>query len=786
MANKKVQDDLVKAMQSIVQNADALDKKSEKIRGRWTSLNSTFQSISQSYLGFLNSVTKTDFSKGVSDLLPQLSKAIEMGYQDTSAIRAEQTLATSAVRQMLKMQREGKKIDEEALKLKRAEVKAAKQIVAEAEKNHHLLNQVEKLSLDWFDSLGIFVLNAWRNIHKTIGNVNRELVEANNLTKTRGQLLKTIYMLQADTGDRLTDITASAKALVNYGFENQTNFKALTKQVTMANSALGITVEQSATLANIYEKRLGGPGGGLHRTLNLISQISDETALAAAEAANYAEQLGVAAMFLGSSRSKGSAASIGDYALRLEGAIKESGGVQGEITALLSRVLTTTEGAMTAARFGLTQGQVSTASGQQQMFKSISDIVKQMQTARSSGNQLQYTASLELLQDILGDQVSARTLNSFVDAFERTQNVTKSNLGLQERWNKQIAANSETLGRAINVIMTMVRRGFMPLIDVSATISSFFLKLVTILNKIPGLATVIAATVTTVAVGAIAGLIQKFFQMAGAVRILTRELNKSTIAAGVNAKATRLRNAQAGGMTLLGGAGRRGGKVKAIFNLTKLFDIFKRGLLGIGRFLITSSFIPAVLAGLAGAGVGTFIQKKFIEPFINPTVVAGSLLRTRREAIDKVFSDLVRDNANPNAMGGVRDSYIKTILEKHKALMQNDPREAANIIAQELQPLLEKNIRAAEAVVSRKSAELQIANELSAGDLKLLDILEKQLSEQKTANEQQRQMVTELLKSLRSQAVIEEEKEERSRADALRSIRRRRRAPNTIGPALGY
>lgn len=319
-------------------------------------------------------------------------------------------------------------------------------------------------------------------------DLNRAVIQTNANLSTRQQLLQASLDTQISTGassKTLLDInremasigarildsqmSGSAEAMKLVRASEQTS-KSYRETLAVANElveGLGMSVKETvqlqitARLANLTYREMG----------NTISKITAATGLAADEAARYARELLVASKI-----AVGNNAKFDDKVYKqnlvalagIEGAMKDSIGVQGEISEMMTRFSSFRKSGGMGMAFGtggidFLQKQ---GNGATKVLENIGRAVQGM-----SGPMLEAYADMTGLSPqtliALGEEFKKAQAAgmSFAQFYAKRQELFAADADLQERYNKQLALQGETFSRLGRVLVVLAGSALAPLLQ---------------------------------------------------------------------------------------------------------------------------------------------------------------------------------------------------------------------------------------------------------------------------------------------------------------------------------
>lgn len=318
-------------------------------------------------------------------------------------------------------------------------------------------------------------------------DLNRAVIQTNANLGERHTLLKANLDVQLATGassktlleinremasigvkilDTQVDSAEQAQKLASGGFMTAKAYKETLATANMLVEGLGASVKEAVQLqitaraSNMGYRELG----------NTISKITAATGLAADEASRYARQLLIASKI-----AVGNNAKFDDKVYKqnlvalsgIEGAMKDSIGVQGEISEMLVKFSSFKKSGGMGIAFG-TGGIDFLQKGSDRATKVIENIAKSVQGM--SGPMLEAYADMTGLSPqtlvALGEKFKEAQQKgmSFAKFFAERQELMAKDSDLQERYNKQLALQGETFSRLGKVIVVLAGSALEPLL----------------------------------------------------------------------------------------------------------------------------------------------------------------------------------------------------------------------------------------------------------------------------------------------------------------------------------
>ena len=787
MSDQAIINDISKAVGSIRTNTKGINKDSEDILKSW-------EGLTRQGKGMLGHVERwVSSNTQLKGALSAINDTMEDVGLAAFRQRQELNLAKQELQDIVKRKTAGLAVDDKVLATAKQNFANQVQLNRLTQEYQKAWEKLHTTQLSFTSGVGVLMIALLREAGRITAQWNVALTAANDVTQRRYDLLKDISEVHRDTGSEVAEISENARALVEYGLESKAGFQDSLKVVTQLRQTLGLSAEDSAEMA-VMAERMNVSFRGVADTL---VRIVDSTALSAQEAKKYADELGRAAMFMSAtdrSRAFGPGGSL-ELVGRLEGAIKEAGGQQGELTRLVSEMQSTLEGSLQAGVFGLNPAALGTEQGVQRLTDSLSRLVAQAQTLRDAGNQQGYLAVLEQVRMLTNDRVSLQTLNALVAAQRQVASQRKSDITLEQRWKDQLAQTGQLWERLRNTFQGILIDGLMPLLKIGRLVLTWIVDLTDFLKKVPGLMKAVSIVVTILAAVTIPLAIAKFYQLATA-------LIAASLAASRLAKATAAQAATQGALDLGGpGSVGRGGlrgvgrKVAATLKLGPLREFMKIAARGTGALggasgsLMSVSALPiagivaAVVASLAaGVGLGLLINKwAGITKDLNFARIGAAEKEGRERFVGSYRSELNRlvKAGNIDDIKAYADHFQKTALTTRMF--------GEGAVAQyKVSELLKESAKAAQLVSDIKSGRAQLNSVPSEAEVRAAEMARVQVEQLKESNETQKNIWAEESKRTRlAEVAVREEADRRSRQELYQISRTMISGSNTNIPTFG-
>lgn len=549
-------------------------------------------------------------------------------------------------------------------------VKEAQAQVTLAEKQLDLKKQLARFTGSEI-AMEYLVIKGFADAVKRSGELNQSLIEGNSAISARAALARETWEVMATTGNEQRDMMAAAKALVGVGFDLRSGYKdALTVLVQM-EEGLGVSYENSAQLARIFEINLRTP---VREVADKIAAIANQTSLAADEATRFATEIGKALRLLGPGAIQGSSAQVVGYMTAMAARMKDVGGDASEIVkAFQTLTKGTAEGFMLRGMAGVNRpGAMGTEAGSKAAMAGIDRMINQI--VRSQPGTMAYTAELEIASQVLG--ISTESVRLWGEMMRKASAPLTENQKLQERWQEQISNANKALGRIKESTIALIQRAFNPLLEEVVTpMLNLIAKLVSYVasNKVMVIMTFVALTAAIAkTIWSLARLTVTLYQVSRAATAAALA-NAAGGGGGVGGLPKSLATQAAYGKLLqaikansvVGWVSRMAGHVGSLATKIPLLGGFLgklSGMLGswrlassaanvrlwglVGRLGASGPIAAVAAAGLVGYGLGKLIDKKWPD---NPIAL---LARATGEAVAKYWDKANVKTAQLNKFQG--------------------------------------------------------------------------------------------------------------------------------------
>ena len=288
------------------------------------------------------------------------------------------------------------------------------------------------------------------------GEMNRSLIEANSLIDNRIELSSQVWEVMAATGTEQQSANEAAKALVGVGFDLRNNFKDTLEVMVEMRDGLGVSYENSAQMARIFEVNLKTP---VREVADQIALIKNNTSLAADEATRFATEIAKSLRFLGPD-AQGSAAKVSGYVTLMAAKMKDVGGNGEDLVKVFNEMTKgTSQGFFLrgAARVN-SPGEVGSIGGSKAAMQGIDQAIKTLVTAGPGSPA--YSAQVESAAQILGTSTDAIQLwGKTIEAYNAPLN---ANQKLLQAWQQEMEASSASVRQIKDSIIALVQRGVEP------------------------------------------------------------------------------------------------------------------------------------------------------------------------------------------------------------------------------------------------------------------------------------------------------------------------------------
>lgn len=540
----KSQAEVNKYLREAVDLGRKLSAESARIRAAWDLIPGRVKSAFRGFEKFFEDAVGR--GSALKEIANHVSSAIESGYQNTRMMSIELESEIALYQKLLDQRQKISKAmvaeldprkkkaltDElktlyEKSKIARDNIELGRHEIQQAQKHNAILDQVknaEKAIAD-LTSPAVFALSA-----AVFASINSALKETNGHFSERRGLANEILQVQAKTGNELTGTLAATKALVGYGYDLRSKaFKPTLETVVKLEESLGISEEQSAEMALIWERRMGIP---LRGVADIIAEVVQSTALSATESAKFATNIGRAFAIMRGGFSQENVKTVTRYILELEGASKATTGISGEFQEMFKQMTTSVEGIRTANLLGLGDMKSLTPEKMTQGLEHISQIINGMTGPARLAAAKQYSSMLGVSAETL------LTLPEILKEMKRTQEERKPFLEFEENWRQQVTFAGAALKRLSNSLMSLVHSGLTPLIYVFGVVSGWITRFIQWLAASPKAFYALGTAITIAGTVLAAKAARSFVLLGIALRDVARKAQEAAIATKTQALAT--------------------------------------------------------------------------------------------------------------------------------------------------------------------------------------------------------------------------------------------------------
>jgi oligoribonuclease (3'-5' exoribonuclease) len=424
-------------------------------------------------------------------------------------------------------------------------------------------------------SVEFILIKAFKSAVEYSGQINAALIAGNSDLDTRYKLTEQVLEVQVKTGVSSQHLLNSAKALTSVWPKMRSDFGSTLEVMVQMEDGLGVSVENSAQLARVFEINLKTQ---VRDVADRITVIANSTSLLADEATRFATEIGRGLRLLGEGGAR-QAKEVAGYVTMLAGRMKDAGGDAEEIVKLFKEMTTgTSQGFMLRGMAGVRQpGSLGSEAGAQQAMQGIGRMIDRIVTA--APRTAAFSAQLEAASQMLG--ISTDSVVLYRKMLQEANKPLDEHAKLQERWREQVTVANEAFNRLTGALHALIQRSLGPLLPIVA-------------EGLGGLATTISfiashgvtlAAATVLMTAAVGYTIRSFILLAYQLQIT----------AASSLKAAAAERARSGITAATGGLGLAGAVGKLATSLSGL----------------VARFSPYALALAIGYAIGTAINTIF-------------------------------------------------------------------------------------------------------------------------------------------------------------------------------
>lgn len=488
----------------------------------------------------------------------------------------------------------------------------------------------------------VFLAAGFLRASYAVSAYNKALIETNNLEGNRSRIMGESSSIAGKLGVSLQEMVSNARSLVSYGFDLKSNYSEVLEISTKLNEGLDLSVDSFAKIALISDTIKAD----YKSIADTIADMVHKTSLSANEMASIVEMIADAQLNL----SKAYAVDDDVFKLigRLEGAAKSVIGKQGDLSTFLSNL--STQGGLTqASLLGVDPDFLLRGSGIEEVIDNLQKFIED-NLGNSTGRER--AARLEMISSLLG--LEKKIVSNFHQIHEEFLSTRKIITGIDEARNAQVKEFYTAVGKITNSFMSLVARGFEPLVRVVTPLVDMLARFVEYLSNSKVVIASVSVALTVAIYAAVTGI--------------TR-LTASLIALSVSANANAMGVFGHTGILskFFSMLGISSASITALFS--RLSIIFSPITSRLGLILtrmgsLVASLSPFILgpliAGAVGYGIGSIIDSLF--PFIG---------RGIEKIADNIYKALYPDNegyytakgeSNKLELSDVFDSFEMMIM----------------------------------------------------------------------------------------------------------------------------
>lgn len=439
-------------------------------------------------------------------------------------------------------------------------------------------------------ALEYLVIRGFVDAIKRSGQLNEALIQANSLTERRKDLSQAIYDVQAKTGTSFDNMLQASRALTAIWPKFRGSVKSTLEVMVQMQEGLGVSYENSAEMARIFEINLNTSA---REVADQIAVIANNTSLMADEATRFATEIGKALRLLGPGVVP-AAKEVAGFVTTMAGRMKDVGGDANEIVKMFSEMTGGTQQAfMLRALSGVnTPGALGTQAGAQAALQGIGRFINSVVTARSGT--MAYAAQLEVAAQMT--HLSTQSVELYANMLRKAREPLDEHAKLEQRWREQINQANQAIGRIKESFVALIQRAFTPFVPIATAVFGAIAKFVSFLasNRL---------AIGIVSVAVVAGTMRAIYVL-GRLAFTLYEVTAAALAA-TRAEQMEAAAKLGGGV---GGAGRLGGLLSKLTGQLPWLSTIGTWVTRIGK-MILSPALEIALAGAVGVGVGLLIDK---------------------------------------------------------------------------------------------------------------------------------------------------------------------------------
>ena len=441
-------------------------------------------------------------------------------------------------------------------------------------------------------------------------------IMSSDLTERQRVLTESIRSARASASS-LGDATQMYSSLSRWGRDFSGDMEESSKYGLLMSSSLGLSTDHASRLLAVGHRM----GSTYENMANTMTRIRETTRLTADEMGQCSVEIQKSLMLL---NKVGDVSKFIEENLGLEDAMRRVSGISGEFNQWISKMTSSTQGAMTSYMIGMSPEEVMAPGGQEKLMDSWGALVDRMTDGQPVLSQL---AVLESLSEQTG--ASTLMLKKLSEAHREYARMGKSEKDILTRWKEETSNLGHASDALKNSLQLLIDRGMLPLVTLVKKAETWLTKFVTGLNEALGDTGSLVLTVIT-GLGAVVTLLKlakDFFGMYFAA---------NRWAAGVNG-AARVASAAAPLVSQVAAA-----ETAAAVGSTSMLRFIPAILRTAGTAIVGFLGLPVVIAAIVAAAVAaaTYVWYSWTR-----NKKDAEIIELKRNAFDKVVKTQEEDAA---------------------------------------------------------------------------------------------------------------------------------------------
>jgi hypothetical protein len=271
----------------------------------------------------------------------------------------------------------------------------------------------------------------------------------------RFEYISSALAIDSKLGAGLSRTAAAAGALSKEGFKTRDAFESTLEVVLLMEGGMGLSVQQGAELANLFERRLKV---GVKSIADLMANVVENTSLTADEFHRIAIEVGKSAALL---NQMSSAKQVTAQVSAIEDALKKAGLAPNQFNEFFSKLRSgTVESMVSAGMLGLNPEDLMAPDAAERAAKAMAAMSDQINTM----GDYQALVALQQISPLVGTNVE--TLKGFGNAMRTARFQIDQTTDAKKRFNEQMSAVRGAWTKLHNIFSAAAMRVLTPAVEI--------------------------------------------------------------------------------------------------------------------------------------------------------------------------------------------------------------------------------------------------------------------------------------------------------------------------------